>query len=875
MAENLASPASSKSHSFVMDSLEQIASGGDKLESQDSLDSGSRDGEFYKTLQEENSRLHNKIDQLESDKMTLNDELLKLRRLVASQKARIVHLETLTRDGGDKRDSAINPWDSPVKQQEVLDKVINPLDEADIDVPERSERRVTMRDPPVRSTAAEELLKDMTLGSSPRKGSPRRQKPAVSEMQTPLVDEFVFSNSGSSSSNSLKRPAYELLGTPKREEKEEELGHKVEPKTKPVAPMAEKPLLKHETRPELRPETKSEPIAPPQVAQTPDRNALAGILSPARNQFSPMKDFSPLKDFASISTVSPLRSLNLSPDRRTILKTPSPKRAPNLTFSHQQQPSDSSQYDYISSSFDSTVITVESCVDPEAVLEKREDFLVSFMVNSNERPGELVPLYLVRQPYSKLLTLDHDLRYFGLTHLPMLPDRSAFLKIDPLVWDTQKSIVKMYVSELCRVMRTQRGSNVWKLFRGFFTPDEAHDMSKREATVVEVGSKNLKKVFRLATLSLDSIEHYLSITDFATKSADTLHVNDVLVSRENQILTLSRKKRKSLRSVKHHVLYCESVPDAEDWCRAIAEYQSYEGDQISVASSPSKLTAADHATSVASTPTQHEPGQPSPAVSENKWFNLKRSRESTIPTANFSSDVLEFKAMPYSGTMVSLGAVQTPSLPPADASFQKFEPVSKYFGSTLQESFDRSPDFKIYGKPVPSVVYRSLSYLEEKNAVYSEGIFRLNGMMSEVNKIQEIFNEKNDCDFSTLSTPPDVHSIATLFKRYLRTLKVTVIPEEEAKELMSLTLAADHGASVPKVKETLQKLPTLNFDVLYVLFRYFQQVLKHKELNKMSIGALSVLMAPNLTPFDGAKEICSELLTNYKYYFEDGEMVVR
>ncbi|KAG7786585.1 hypothetical protein KL910_003985 [Ogataea haglerorum] len=873
MAENLASPANPKSLFFVMDSLEQIASDKAKLESQENLDSDSCDGAFYKTLQEENGRLRSQISQLESDKGTLHDELLELRRLVASQKARIIHLETLTRDHVDKHESAINPWDSPVKQQEVLDKVINPLDEADIDVPERSERRVTMRISPARSTAAEELLKDVTLGSSPRKGSPRRQKPAVSETHTPVVDELVFSNSGNSS-NFSKRPAYELLGTPKREEKEEESGHKPKPQAK-AAPMAEKPQLKHETRPELRPAAKAGPIPSHPVAQTPERDTLASVRSPVRNQFSPMKDFSPLKDFASLSTVSPLRSINLSPEHRSVLRTPSPKRAPNPTLSHQQQPSDSSQYDYISSSFDSTVITVESCVDPEAVLEKREDFLVSFMVNSNERPGELVPLYLVRQPYSKLLTLDHDLRYFGLTHLPMLPDKAAFLKIDPLVWDTQKSIVKMYVSELCRVMRTQRGSNVWKLFRGFFTPDEAHDMSKREATVVEVGSKNLKKVFRLAILSLDSIEHYLSITDFASKSTDTLHVNDVLVSRENQIITISRKRRKSLRSVKHHVLYCESVPDAEDWCRAIAEYQSYEGDHVSVASSPSNTTAVDYPVSVASTPTQHEPLLPSPAVSENKWFNLKRSRESTIPTSNASSDVLEFKAMPYSGTMVSLGAVQTPSLPPADASFQKFEPASKYFGSTLQESFDRAPDFKIYGKPVPSVVYRSLSYLEEKNAVYSEGIFRLNGMMSEVNKIQEIFNEKNDCDFSTLPTPPDVHSIATLFKRYLRTLKETVIPEEEAKELMSLTLAADHEASVPKVKETLQKLPTLNFDVLYVLFRYFQQVLKHKDLNKMSIGALSVLMAPNLTPFDGAKEICSELLTNYKYYFEDGEIVAR
>lgn len=205
--------------------------------------------------------------------------------------------------------------------------------------------------------------------------------------------------------------------------------------------------------------------------------------------------------------------------------------------------------------------------------------------------------------------------------------------------------------------------------------------------------------------------------------------------------------------------------------------------------------------------------------------------------------------------------------------FKQIDEGKKYFGLGLQESYDRCPKYAIGGRPVPSIVYRSIRYLDNQNAVFNEGIFRLNGMMSEVNKIQQVFNEEADCDLASLPSQPDVHSIATLLKRYLRTLQVTIIPEDEAKRLMTLSMSSRNKDPAPEFKQVLKSLPKLNFDVLYVLFRYFREVLKFKELNKMSVGAISVLMAPNLTPFDGAKEICAEILINYSFYFEDGEIL--
>ncbi|GME89483.1 unnamed protein product [[Candida] boidinii] len=250
-----------------------------------------------------------------------------------------------------------------------------------------------------------------------------------------------------------------------------------------------------------------------------------------------------------------------------------------------------------------------------------------------------------------------------------------------------------------------------------------------------------------------------------------------------------------------------------------------------------------------------------------------------------SNDILEFKSMAYSDTLpvgsngtaqfqnhgntVQLDQLRAQGSSHNDGNtfVRVIEPENRLFGSTLERGLELSPSFTILDKPVPSVVYRSLEYLKKQNAVYMEGIFRLNGMMAEINQIQKAFNEDHDCDYYKLDSLPDCHSIATLLKRYLRTLETPILPDETARNLFSLTISND-AESKMKFKALLDSLPKLNHDVLYVLLNYMQEVLKQQKFNKMGINALSVLFGPNLTTFEGGKEIVVDLLTNYTLYFE-------
>ena len=79
------------------------------------------------------------------------------------------------------------------------------------------------------------------------------------------------------------------------------------------------------------------------------------------------------------------------------------------------------QYDYLLNSIDTTVISVYSIVDPAALENPASgDFTIQFMVNSSERSGQLIPLYMVKRRYSELLSMDADIRHTSFVNLSLI-----------------------------------------------------------------------------------------------------------------------------------------------------------------------------------------------------------------------------------------------------------------------------------------------------------------------------------------------------------------------------------------------------------------------------------------------------------------------
>ena len=79
---------------------------------------------------------------------------------------------------------------------------------------------------------------------------------------------------------------------------------------------------------------------------------------------------------------------------------------------------------------------------------------------------------------------------------------------------------------------------------------------------------------------------------------------------------------------------------------------------------------------------------------------------------------------------------------------------------------------------LPAIVYRSIEYLEAKNAALEEGIFRQSGSNTVIKGLRDRFNSEGDVNLLAEQTYFDIHAVASLLKLYLRELPATILTRE-------------------------------------------------------------------------------------------------
>jgi hypothetical protein len=114
--------------------------------------------------------------------------------------------------------------------------------------------------------------------------------------------------------------------------------------------------------------------------------------------------------------------------------------------------------------------------------------------------------------------------------------------------------------------------------------------------------------------------------------------------------------------------------------------------------------------------------------------------------------------------------------------------------STSSVSTTNTTMFQVFGVPLeeairlskisdnfelPAIVYRCIEYLEAKDAVHEEGIYRLSGSSVQVSSLRQQFCEYGDVDILAQNDHQvDVHVVAGLLKMWLRELPVNVLTNE-------------------------------------------------------------------------------------------------
>ncbi|KAK4240803.1 hypothetical protein C8A03DRAFT_12912 [Achaetomium macrosporum] len=172
-------------------------------------------------------------------------------------------------------------------------------------------------------------------------------------------------------------------------------------------------------------------------------------------------------------------------------------------------------------------------------------------------------------------------------------------------------------------------------------------------------------------------------------------------------------------------------------------------------------------------------------------------------------------------------------------------PVRHVFGATLAEAvrYNAPVDVRV---PLPSVVYRCIQYLDAKNAVLEEGIFRLSGSNLVIKQLKERFNTEGDINLLTDGQYHDIHAVASLLKLYLRELPTTILTNDLRMEFIAVTEMTNHKEKMAALAELVERLPQANAALLKYLIAFLIKIIDHSDVNKMTVRNVGIVFSPTL-----------------------------
>ncbi|KAK2591083.1 Rho GTPase activating protein [Conoideocrella luteorostrata] len=190
-------------------------------------------------------------------------------------------------------------------------------------------------------------------------------------------------------------------------------------------------------------------------------------------------------------------------------------------------------------------------------------------------------------------------------------------------------------------------------------------------------------------------------------------------------------------------------------------------------------------------------------------------------------------------------------------------PVRQVFGAPLAEAVRYNPPVDV-DVPLPSVVFRCIQYLDHKNAIVEEGIFRLSGSNVVIKQLRERFNVESDINLVTDEQYYDIHAVASLLKLYLRELPTTILTRDLHLDFLSTTEIQDRQEKVAKLSELAQRLPQANATLLKYLIAFLIRIINNADSNKMNVRNVGIVFSPTLNI---PAQVFAMFLQNYEGIF--------
>ncbi|GAN11594.1 hypothetical protein MAM1_0734c11167 [Mucor ambiguus] len=165
---------------------------------------------------------------------------------------------------------------------------------------------------------------------------------------------------------------------------------------------------------------------------------------------------------------------------------------------------------------------------------------------------------------------------------------------------------------------------------------------------------------------------------------------------------------------------------------------------------------------------------------------------------------------------------------------------------------------------LPAIIHRCIEYLEARDALTEEGIYRLSGSAAKVKILKKRFNDAGDVRLLEDEEFHDVHAIAGLLKMWLRELPENILTEALLGDFLKSIHLDKEQSKICEVGRLISTLPLANYTLLRSLCAHLIRVIENSDKNKMTLKNISIVFSATLGI---PSSIFNMLLKNFDYIF--------
>ncbi|KAI1719582.1 rhoGAP domain-containing protein [Ditylenchus destructor] len=146
---------------------------------------------------------------------------------------------------------------------------------------------------------------------------------------------------------------------------------------------------------------------------------------------------------------------------------------------------------------------------------------------------------------------------------------------------------------------------------------------------------------------------------------------------------------------------------------------------------------------------------------------------------------------------------------------------------------------------VPNFLIEAFEWLEERDFLKVEGIFRKQGNASRIANIWDLF-----CCLYRIPDECNVHDVCSLLKRFFREIRTPLFTENQTKMLNFAETFGETGKCKSLLKGAIfavvERLPIAHIATISFLMKQLKRISEHAEDHQMSIDNLAMVFAPSL-----------------------------